>query len=86
MKRVVTAVILIPIVVIALFRAPLWLFALLVLGVSLLAAGEYLNIAEANGLSPFRRLCYLFVISRIIPGHVLARRDDRQQLQLGPPR
>ncbi len=43
MKRVLTAVILIPIVVLALFRAPLWLFTLLVLGVALLAAREYLR-------------------------------------------
>ena len=48
MKRVLTAVILIPIVVLALFRAPLWLFALLVLGVALLAAREYFDIAEAR--------------------------------------
>ena len=33
MKRVLTAVILIPIVIVVLFRAPLWLFTLLVLGV-----------------------------------------------------
>ena len=46
MKRVLTAVILIPIVIVVLFRAPLWLFALLVLGVALLAAREYFGIAE----------------------------------------
>jgi len=61
-KRVLTAVVLIPLVIIALFRAPLWLFTLLVLGVALLAAREYLDIAQSNGLSPFRRLCYLFLI------------------------
>jgi phosphatidate cytidylyltransferase len=60
-KRVLTAVVLIPLVVIALFRAPLWLFTLLVLGVALLAAREYLDIAQSNGLSPFRKLCYLFL-------------------------
>ena len=59
MKRVLTAVILIPIVVLALFRAPLWLFALLVLGVALLAAKEYFNIAEATGFKPMRVLIYL---------------------------
>jgi len=37
-KRVLTAAILIPLVILALFRAPLWLFTLLVLGVALLAA------------------------------------------------
>jgi phosphatidate cytidylyltransferase len=61
-KRVLTAIILIPPVILALFMAPLWLFTLLVLGVALLAAREYLDIAQANGLSPFRRLCYLFLV------------------------
>jgi len=61
-KRVLTAIILIPFVILALFKAPLWLFTLLVLGVALLAAREYLDIAQANGLSPFRRLCYLFLV------------------------
>ena len=65
MKRVLTAVILIPIVVLALFRAPLWLFTLLVLGVALLAAREYFDIAEATGFRPIRAwgftaLCCLF--------------------------
>jgi phosphatidate cytidylyltransferase len=57
-KRVLTAVILIPLVVLALFRAPLWLFALLVLGVALLAAKEYLDIAEKTGYRPFRAIAY----------------------------
>ncbi len=61
MKRVLTAVILIPLVILALFKAPLWLFTLLVFGVAVLAAREYLAIAEANGLHPFRRYCYLFL-------------------------
>ncbi len=62
MKRVVTAVILIPIVVLALFRAPLWLFALLVLGVALLAAREYLEIAKNTGLRPIRGISYSLVV------------------------
>ena len=61
MKRVLTALVLIPLVVIALFRAPLWLFALLVFLIALLASREYLDVAEANGVRPFRRLCYLFL-------------------------
>jgi phosphatidate cytidylyltransferase len=60
-KRVLTAVILIPIVVLALFKAPLWLFTLLVLGVALLAAREYLDITQSYGLRPFRPLDYLFM-------------------------
>ena len=58
MKRVLTAVILIPIVVLALFKASLWLFTLLVLGVALLAAREYFDIAEASGFRPMRWLGY----------------------------
>ena len=61
-KRVLTAVILIPIVVLALFRAPLWLFTLLVLGVALLAAREYFDIAEKTGFRPMRAVGYLFLI------------------------
>jgi phosphatidate cytidylyltransferase len=61
-KRVLTAVILIPIVVIALFKAPLWLFTLLVLAVALQAAKEYLGIVEAGGFRPFHGLTYLFIL------------------------
>jgi phosphatidate cytidylyltransferase len=61
-KRVLTAVILIPIVVLALFRAPLWLFTLLVLGVALLAAREYLGIARATGYKPFEAAIYFFLL------------------------
>jgi phosphatidate cytidylyltransferase len=60
-KRVLTAVILIPIVILALFKAPLWLFTLLVLGVALLAAREYFDIAEATGYRPMRAWSYLFL-------------------------
>ena len=62
MKRVLTAIILIPLVVLALFKAPLWLFTLLVLGVALLAAKEYFDIAEKTGFRPFRALGYFFLI------------------------
>jgi len=61
-KRVLTAVILIPIVVLALFRAPLWLFTVLVLGVALLAAREYFDIAEKTGFRPMRAIGYGFVV------------------------
>ncbi len=62
MKRVLTAVILIPLVILALFKAPLWLFTLLVLGVALLAAKEFLGIVQADGFRPFRGLSYLFLV------------------------
>jgi phosphatidate cytidylyltransferase len=61
-KRVLTAVILIPLVVLALFLAPMWLFTLLVLAVAVLAAREFLAIVEADGFRPFRGLSYLFLV------------------------
>jgi phosphatidate cytidylyltransferase len=59
MKRVLTAVVLVPLVLLAVFRAPLWLFALLVAGIIILALAEYLDIADAAGLKPFRVLTYV---------------------------
>jgi phosphatidate cytidylyltransferase len=64
MKRVLTAVVLIPVVLLLVFRAPLWLFALAVAGIIIVALHEYLNIAEVAGIKPFRRLTY---ISALIP-------------------
>ena len=70
MKRVLTAAILIPLVILALFRAPLWLFTMLVLGVALLAAREYFDIAEATGVKPFRGLSYIFLICIFMVSYV----------------
>ena len=61
MKRVLTAVILIPIVILALFKEPLWLFTLLVFGVAMLAAHEYFGIVKAQGFTPFEVLSYAFL-------------------------
>lgn len=58
MKRVLTAVVLIPVVLLLVFRAPLWLFAMAVAGIVVLALHEYLNIAELAGTKPFQRLSY----------------------------
>jgi phosphatidate cytidylyltransferase len=57
-KRVLTAAVLIPIVIVALFKAPLWLFTLLVFGVAVLAAHEYFGIVKAQGFRPFEYTCY----------------------------
>ena len=78
MKRVLTAAILIPLVIVALFRAPLWLFTLLVLGVALLAAKEYFDIAEKTGFRPFRALGYLFLVCVFVVAYVaVATTADR---------
>lgn len=61
MKRVLTAVVLIPLVLLAVFKAPLWLFAAIVGLIALVATKEFLDIAEAHGTTPFRRATYIFV-------------------------
>jgi phosphatidate cytidylyltransferase len=58
-KRVLTAVVVIPLVILALFKAPAWLFTLLVLGVALLAAHEYLGMATVQGFRPFQTISYV---------------------------
>lgn len=62
MKRVLTAVVLVPIVLLLVLRAPLWLFALAVAGIIVLALHEYLAISEAAGLKPFRWLTYIAAV------------------------
>jgi phosphatidate cytidylyltransferase len=59
-KRVATAAVLIPIVILALFKAPLSLFTVLVFGVALLAAHEYFGIVKAQGFRPFAVAGYVF--------------------------
>lgn len=61
MKRVLTAGVLIPLVLLAVLGAPAWLFSLLVGGVALLATQEYLKIVEAHGLKPRRGWIYFLV-------------------------
>ena len=63
MKRVATAAILIPIVLLAVFRAPNWLFTLLVAAVALLALSEYFDIAAGYGAEPFRFLGHLITVT-----------------------
>src|SRR3569832_903843 len=53
MKRVLTALVLIPLVLLAVFRAPDWLFTLLVGVVAVLATIEYLQIAAKYGYKVF---------------------------------
>lgn len=63
MKRVLTAAVLIPLVLLALFLAPNWLFTVLVGAVALLATAEYLALAAGYGYEPFRFLTYLLMIT-----------------------
>jgi phosphatidate cytidylyltransferase len=61
-KRVATAVILIPIVLLIVFRAPLWLFASVVAVIALITTREYLGLADAHGIKPARVLTYFFTV------------------------
>ena len=63
MKRVLTAAILIPLVMLAVFRAPNWVFVLLVALVALLALSEYFEIVAGYGVEPLRFLGYLLTLT-----------------------
>jgi len=63
MQRVITAVVLIPLVVLAVFRAPFWLYGLIIAIIALMAAQEYLRLAEAHALQPLKILTYLAILA-----------------------
>src|ERR1700736_1305406 len=63
MQRIITAIILAPLVLLAVFKAPLWLYAVMLAIVALLCADEYLDIAAAHNLKPLRALTYLSIIA-----------------------
>jgi|ERR1041385_7378316 phosphatidate cytidylyltransferase len=69
MKRVLTALVLIPVVLAIVFKAPLWLFAAILAAIVLLAQHEYLNIVAACDIQPVRRLTYLVSVL-VIVGHL----------------
>ncbi len=66
MKRILTAAILIPLVLLAVLRAPLWLFLLITVVVALAAVLEYLSITAAYGFEPFRLLTYIFTAALFV--------------------
>jgi phosphatidate cytidylyltransferase len=66
MKRVLTAAVLVPVVLLILFKAPLWLFALAVGLIVLLATHEYLGIMSAYGIEPLRGPAYALALIVIV--------------------
>jgi len=60
-KRVATAVVLIPIVLLLVLRAPVPLLAVVAAGVALLTVYEFLKLTEKYGVQPFRKPTYFFV-------------------------
>lgn len=59
MKRLLTAVVLIPLVLLAIFRAPVALLAVIVAAVAVLAAREFLDIVRAYNVQPLRFPAYV---------------------------
>jgi len=54
MKRILTALVLIPVVLLVVFLGPRWMVALFTAGLAALAAWEYLGLAELGGAKPPR--------------------------------
>ena len=61
MKRIATAVVLIPIVLLLILRAPVALVALVTAGVALVTVQEFLKLSESYGVSPLQWPTYIFV-------------------------
>ena len=77
MKRILTALVLIPLVIALVFLGPDWLVTLAVGVVALLAAWEYLGIAQAAGAKPPRipvlvAIAILFAVSFLWPDKLVA--------------
>src|SRR6478672_5293729 len=62
MKRVLTAAVLVPVVLLILFKAPWPFFVLAISAVVILTLREYLNLTEAYGIKPFRWMSYVVAI------------------------
>lgn len=61
LKRILTAVVLIPIVLVLVLRAPVPVLAVVAAVVALLTVQELLKLAEAYGIQPLRLPTYIFV-------------------------
>src|SRR3979490_1570061 len=60
-KRVATAVVLIPLVLVLVLKAPLYLLALVAGAVALLAIAEFLKLVTPYGVQPLTLATYVFV-------------------------
>jgi phosphatidate cytidylyltransferase len=67
MKRILTALVLIPSVLALVFLGPKWFFALITAGVAMLAGWEYLGLAERSGARP-PRIAVLAAIAALFAG------------------
>ena len=62
MKRVLTAIVLIPIVLILVLRAPVWLLAAAVAVVSVLTLREYVDLVRHYNVAPYCRVLYVMAV------------------------
>jgi phosphatidate cytidylyltransferase len=88
MKRVLTAVLLIPVVLLIVFKAPLWLFIPIVGLFVVLGLREYLSIVEAAGFKPFRWMSYILGIlpvSALFCGVILLMMFPSKQISADTP-
>jgi phosphatidate cytidylyltransferase len=63
MKRILTALVLIPLVLLVVFLGPRWLVTLVTAGLAALAAWEYLGMAEHGGPNPPRTAVLVAIIA-----------------------
>jgi phosphatidate cytidylyltransferase len=61
LKRILTALVLVPVTLLLVLRAPVWLLAVITGAVALVTAHEFLKLAEAYGVRPFWKATYVFV-------------------------
>ena len=62
LKRILTAVVLIPIVLLLILRAPVWMVAMVTAAVALLTVAEFLQLTRSYGVEPLVRPTYGFVM------------------------
>jgi phosphatidate cytidylyltransferase len=62
MKRVATAIVLIPVVLLLVLRAPVALLAIVVAAVAVICAREFLQLVANYGVQPFARATYAFIV------------------------
>lgn len=62
LKRIATAVVLIPIVLVLILRAPVWILAIVAGTVTLITIHEFLKLTESYGVQPMRWPTHLFAI------------------------
>jgi phosphatidate cytidylyltransferase len=61
LKRILTAVVLIPLVLLLILRGPIWLVAVVTAAVALITVAEFLQLTRSYGVEPLTRPTYGFV-------------------------